>query len=367
MLKRTIVAAAVVAVTQIVAGAAIAESPEATRAREQLEPYRQLPKFQPPGEAFDARACMKGKSILSIPASSAVPFIKTIQESIEKLAGEIGFTYKAWENQGQVIQWVQGFDYAINNKFQLIEMLAGADPRFVEPQVKAAKAAGLLVVAAHLTGYEQPMPGGVTGVVPIDYKRAGGLLADWAIWKTDGKVDAAVMGVSDVLSTDSMFGGVKEEFSKCPNCKANYLNVTIPEMAVKTQSTAQGALTADPNINYMIPIYDVLSQWVVPAVTISGRQDKVKVVTFNGTPFALTMVQDGKVEMDIGENLDWIGHAVVDAEMRMICGLPAVTDPKIPLLIFDKGNADSAGKPAQVSTGYGDAYLAGYRQLWKLK
>jgi ribose transport system substrate-binding protein len=224
-----------------------------------------------------------------------------------------------------------------------------------------------MVVAAHLTGYEQPIPGGVNAVVPIDYKRAGGLLADWAIWKTDGKANASVMGVSDVLSTDSMFSGVKEEFAKCPNCKTNYLNVSIPDMVSKTQTMAQGALTADPNIDYMIPIYDVLSQWVVPAVTISGRQDKVKVVTFNGTPFALTMVQDGKIEMDIGENLDWIGHAVVDAEMRLICGLPAVADPKIPLLIFDKSNADSAGKPAQVSTGYGDAYVAGYRQLWKLK
>jgi ribose transport system substrate-binding protein len=366
-MNRTIVAASLLVITQMLTDAATAESPEAARAREQLEPYRQLPKFQASGEAFDARACMKGKSILSIPASSAVPFIKTIQESIEKLASEIGFTYKPWENQGQVTQWVQGFDYAINNKFQLIEMLAGADPRFVEPQIKAAKAAGLLVVAAHLTGYEQPPPGGVTGVVPIDYKRAGGLLADWAIWKTDGKVDAGVMGVSDVLSTDSMFSGFKEEFAKCPNCRANYLNVTIPEMAVKTQSMAQGALTADPSINYMIPIYDVLSQWVVPAVTISARQDKVKIATFNGTPFALTMVQNGKIEMDIGENLDWIGHAVLDAEMRMICGLPAVKDPKIPLLIFDKSNADSAGKPAKVSTGYGEEYLGGYRQLWKLQ
>jgi ribose transport system substrate-binding protein len=164
-----------------------------------------------------------------------------------------------------------------------------------------------------------------------------------------------------------MFSGIKEEFAKCPNCKANYLNVTIPEMAVKTQSMAQGALTADPSINYMIPIYDVLSQWVVPAVTISARQDKVKVVTFNGTPFAIGLVQEGKVDVDIGENLDWIGHAVVDAEMRMLCGLPIVKDPKIPLLIFDKSNADSAGKPAKVSTGYGEEYLGGYRQLWKLQ
>ena len=53
--------------------------------------------------------------------------------------------------------------------------------------------------------------------------------------------------------------------------------------------------------------------------------------------------------------------------MRMICGLPTVKDPKIPLLIFDKSNADTAGKPAKVSTGYGDAYIAGYRKLWKMQ
>ena len=118
--------------------------------------------------------------------------------------------------------------------------MAGADPRFLEPQVKAAEAAGLKVVAAHLTGYEQPIPGGVTGVVPIDYKRAGALLADWAIWKTDGKANAIVVGINDVLSTDSMMSGIKEEFAKCANCKLSYVNVTIPEMATKTQTNVQG-------------------------------------------------------------------------------------------------------------------------------
>jgi ribose transport system substrate-binding protein len=366
-MKGSLLAATVVAAVQLFAGAAFAESPEAAKAREQLEPYRNLPTFQPPGEAFDAAACMKDKAILTIPASSAVPFIKTIQATMSKVAKDVGFNLKVWENQGQPTQWVQGFDYAINNKFNLIDLLAGADPRFVEPQVKAAEAAGLKVVASHLTGYEQPLPGGVSGVVPIDYKRAGALLADWAIWKTDGKVNAIVVGVSDVLSTDSMFSGIKEEFAKCPNCKASYINVSIPEMATKTQTNVQSALTADPSVNYVIPIYDVLTQWVVPAVTITGRTDKVKVATFNGTPFAIGMVQEGKIEVDIGENLDWIGRAVIDAEMRMLCGLPTVKDPKIPLLIFDKSNADTAGKPPQVNTGYGDAYVDGYRKLWMLR
>ncbi len=366
-MKRSIAVASLVAALQLLASAALAESAVAARAREQLEPYRKQPTFQAPGEAFDAAACMKGKSILTIPASSAVPFIKTIQDSMSKIAEKIGFKLKIWENQGQPTQWVQGFDYAINNKFNLIDLMAGADPRFVEPQVKAAEAAGLKVVAAHLTGYEQPIPAGVSGVVPIDYKKAGALLADWAIWKTDGHANAVVIGINDVLSTDSMMSGIKEEFAKCPQCKMKYINVTIPEMATKTQTNVQAALTADPSVNFVIPIYDVLTQWVVPAVTITGKRDTVKIATFNGTPFAIGLVQQGKVDLDIGENLDWIAHAVLDSEMRMICGLPAVKDPKIPLLIFDKSNADSAGRPPKVNTGYGDAYVGDYAKLWKLK
>jgi ribose transport system substrate-binding protein len=365
-MKRSLLVAGIAAAIQLAAGAALAETPEAAAAKAQLEPYRHLPKFEAPGEAFDAAACMKDKSIVSIPASSAVPFLKTIQATMSQVAKDVGFNLKIWENQGQPTQWVQGFDFATNNKYNLVDLLAGADPRFLEPQVKAAKAAGLKVVASHLTGYEQPLPGGVNAVVPIDYKRAGALLADWAIWKTDGKANAIVIGINDVLSTDSMMSGIKEEFAKCSTCKFTYVNVTIPEMATKTQTNVQAALTGDPSVNFVIPIYDVLSQWVVPAITITGRTDKVKVATFNGTPFAIGMVQEGKIDLDVGENLDWIGRAVVDAEMRMLCGLPEVKDPKIPLLIFDKDNADTAGKPPQVSTGCGDAYIAGYRSLWKL-
>ena len=81
-MKRCIAVSSLVAALQLIAAAALAESPDATRAKEQLEPYRQLPKFQAPGEAFDAAACMKDKSILTIPASSAVPFIKTIQTTM---------------------------------------------------------------------------------------------------------------------------------------------------------------------------------------------------------------------------------------------------------------------------------------------
>jgi ribose transport system substrate-binding protein len=349
------------------ASAARAESPEAARADQQLEPYRSLPTFEAAGAAFDARSCMKGKRILGIPVSSANPFTKNINTAMANVAKEVGFTFTAWENQGQPSQWVQGMNYATNNKYDLIDLLGGTDPKVLAPQVKAATDAGIKVIASHYSGFEQPVPPGASGVVPIDYLKAGQLLADWAIAKTDGSANALVIVSTEVNSTESMINGIKDEFEKhCKNCKYKIINVPVPEWSTKIQSNVQSSLLGDPSISYIIPIYDSMSQFVVPAVTITGKGGSVKIATFNGTPFVLGLVQQGQVEMDIGESLDWIGHAVMDAEMRILCGLGEIKDPKIPFYIFDKSNADSAGKPPQLSTGYGNTYIEGYRKLWQL-
>ncbi len=47
----------------------------------------------------------------------------------------------------------------------------------------------------------------------------------------------------------------------------------------------------------------------------------MKVATFNGTPFVLDFIQQGSVDMDIGESLDWIAYATVDGHLRDLCGL----------------------------------------------
>lgn len=356
-----------VALLTLTATVVHAESPEATRAKQQLDAYRGLPEFVAAGPGFDAKKCMAGKSILGIPVSSANPFTKNINKAMGDVANKIGFKFTEWENQGQPSQWVQGMDYALNNKYDLIDLLGGTDPRVLAPQVKAATAAGIKVIASHYSGFEQPAPPGASGVVAIDYFKAGQLLADWAIWKTDGRVNALVIVSSEVNSTDSMINGIKEEFEKhCTSCKYKIVNAPVPEWSTKIQPTVQSALIGDATLNYIIPIYDSMSQFVVPAITITGKQDQVKIATFNGTPFVLGLLQEGKIEMDIGENLDWIGHAIMDAEMRILCGLPEIKDPKIPFYIFDQANADSAGKPPKLSTGYGDAYNKGYTKLWKL-
>ena len=141
----------------------------------------------------------------------------------------------------------------------------------------------------------------------------------------------------------------------------------VPEWATRIQPAVQSAILANPDLNYILPIYDSMSQFVVPAITITNARDRVKIATFNGTPFVLRMVQDGQVEMNIGENLDWIGRAIIDAEMRGLCGLELVKDPHIPLYIFDSSNVHTAGKPPMPSIGYGMDYIVEYEKLWGLR
>ncbi|MEO8631003.1 MAG: substrate-binding domain-containing protein, partial [Betaproteobacteria bacterium] len=208
------------ALLSLIAAGAHAESADAKRANEQLAPFKSLPKFVAAGPEFDAKKCMAGKSIIGIPVSSANPFTKNINKAMGDVAKKVGYKFTAWENQGQPSQWVQGMDYALNNKYNLIDLLGGTDPRVLAPQVKAATGAGIKVIASHYNGFEQAAPPGVDGVVGIDYLTAGKLLADWAIAKTDGKVNALVIVSSEVYSTESMINGIKEEFDKhCKSCK----------------------------------------------------------------------------------------------------------------------------------------------------
>jgi ribose transport system substrate-binding protein len=334
----------------------------------QIEPFTKKPEFVAAGPAFDAQACMKGKSILSIPVSSANPFTANIEKAMQAAAKKVGFKFVTWENQGQSSQWVQGMDTALNQKFDLIDLLAGTDPRVLVPQVQAAKAAKIPVIASHYSGVEQTaeVEKFSDGDVPIDYAKAGSLLVDWAVVKTKGHMNALVLIATGALSTDSMMSGITSELKHCDDCKTKVMNFPVVDWGTRITPGVQAALSADPTINYIIVIYDSMSQFVTPAVTITGREGKLGVDAFNGTPFVLGLVQQGKVEMDIGENLDWIGHAIIDAEMRRLCGLPLAKDPKIPFYIFTSANAKEAGTPPQLSQGYGDAYVKGYADLWKL-
>ena len=114
----------------------------------------------------------------------------------------------------------------------------------------------------------------------------GGVLADWAAVHSDGKARIIVVKSEEVLPTAPLVAGIHDELKKnCPGCEVvQEINVGITEWGTKIQSSVQSALLAHPDVDYVFPIYDSMSQFVVPAITLTGRSGKVKIATARRHP-----------------------------------------------------------------------------------
>ncbi len=368
MKKRVLTLTAVLALAAVTIAAALAASAGGPAgATANLNKYRGVPKFVAPGPAFDARAKARGKTVFVIPASSQIPFVSTIASHMKEIAGDVGVRYTVWQNQGQPSQWVQGMNAAVSQRASAIVLLAGIDPAALQPQIKAAKAKGIPTIVAHLYDDKQAPAPNVGGLVNIPYNLAGRLIADQAIADTNGKANALVVTINQVKSTVPMVAGIRAEFAKyCSGCDLKFTDVTIADVATKIQPNVQAALTADPDLNYVIALYDSAEvPFASAAIRAAGRVGKVKIATFNGTPEILKEVKKGDiVAMDVGENLDWIAHAIMDQSMRIMGGLKPVRNARVPVRVFDEANIDQAGP--KFTSGWGTSYRPGYRKLWGL-
>jgi ribose transport system substrate-binding protein len=355
----------------VFAGPAMADavSDGLAQAKANLVKYTSTPEFVAPGEPFDAKACAAGKKQMSIPNNSANPFLKGIIDRMKAAGAEVGLEVVEGQNQGTPAEWVQQVELATRDKYDIIDLISGIDPGSIEPSLQAAKDAGVKVMTSHFydpTFEQNPV---VSSSLTIGFGEVGRILADWATVVTEGNPQIAIVVSRDVPPTIPLV----EEFTKelaavAPNGRiVQEINVGVTEWGTKIQPGVQAALQANPDINVVIPIYDSMSQFVVPAIRLVGKTGQVKVGTFNGTPFVLDYIQSGEVDMDIGESLDWIAYATIDGHLRDACGLPTPTALNVPFYIFDKNNAATAGTPAQFDTGYGDAYKSGFRKLWGLE
>lgn len=337
-------------------------------AQELVDQYSQKPEFVPPGEPFDARQEMRGKKVMSIPVSSEIPITQVLEQTMATQAERIGFQFRHWQNQGNPDQWIQGINTAVSQEFDVIDLLA-IDPSLVKPQIDKAREAGIKVISTHFAGFGWEPPPYIDGAVRLPYHEVGRILAAWAIVQTDGEADALAIIADDLVSTEDVVAGMEEEFeANCPDCQLETANVPTTEWATGVQNEVANGIRRNPNLNYLIPIYDAMTQFATAGVQVAGKAGEIPMDTFNGTPFALELVADGKVQMNLGENEDWIGRAMLDAAMRAAAGLevPDNDYEGSPLYIFTEENVADAGTPPKPDEGYGQEYRAGFDELWGL-
>ena len=138
--------------------------------------------------------------------------------------------------------------------------------------------------------------------------------------RTRGKCRRTIITSNNYANSQPTATGLKQEFSQdCPSCKLTYANVNGPDWATKIQPLVSAALTRDPNLNFVIPVFDRMLEYVVPAVTTKGAIGKVRAGSWNGTPAILDLIRTGKmVPVDVGENPADIAAASLDQSMRVM-------------------------------------------------
>lgn len=343
-------------------------SPDAAAHLKQvLAGYMGPAKFTPPAPPIDP-APLKGKLIFTIPVSTAIPWCDVVDRQIEDFGKRLGLKIEIWQNNAQLGQWVQGFNTAISHHAALINISCGLDPATVTPQIKQAIAQGIPVVAGHNYTLGQETLPELSGIVYGNYIEAAKLESDWVMLQTSGKADVLVITSPSTANSPYIQKTIEAEFAKyCPSCKLRFIGVNAPDWPTKIEPQVRSAILADHDLNYVIPIYDGMTQFVASAIIATGAGDRVKIATFNALPAVLDMIRTGDiVTFEVGEDTTWLAGAILDQDMRVLLKKPLVPDYAAGLRVFTKQNVAEAGVPAKFGQGYGNSALTGYEALWGL-
>lgn len=359
------------------AGTNAASSADIAYSAAEVKKYMGAPSFTPPEGAvpFDASK-LRGKRVFYVGIGTQFQLQKVNIPIMKSALARYGIKMDVFENQGTPAEWAKGVQQGVSQRYDAI-FLQGNNPQYFAPSVTLANKAGIPVVPAWDRTPANPPTKGLTlfGDVFAPDQLAGKLQADWVIADARGKkVHALVVTSSDDLIAPPQVKILKQEFAqRCGSaCKVTVVDVPVAQWAQKMQSAVQSALRSNPDINYVLPNYTAMQQFVVPAIQAVGGTGRIKSVGYNGTPFGLDMIRQGNiVAMDVGMDLQCINMATVDNVMRALAGLKPVENVdrttgwgSMPVRIWVKSNVDQAGVPAAFFKGYGGGCADYYKRSW---
>lgn len=334
-------------------------------AKAAVDKYKSVPVFVPPGPSLDLTP-LRGKFVFSVPVSSAIPFLANVLQGEAQAAKTAGVKYKDCPNQGTPPEWGQCITQGIGQKANLISDF-GITPALIGPQLLQAKSAGIPVIEAGLDNRGK-IPSGFAAIVDQDLVLPGQLMADYSIVYRSGKVNAVVIHTSDFTGDDLLVNAIQAEFKKrCgTSCKVRVIDVPVGDWGTKVQGELQSAIVGDPGVNIAILAYDAMVANGLAGIRGANAADRVKVVTYNGTPSVLKLIgQPGSpVIMNIGQPTFWIGWNDMDQAFRVMLHKAPGKHPANPVRIFDASNRAQLGSNPAPASGYGTSYIAGYKKLW---
>jgi ribose transport system substrate-binding protein len=301
-----------------------------------LTAYAQQPGF---GKAGSPKVAVVVKTL------TGDVFQVKMAEAARDRAKALGATAEIYQAGGQtaVQQMVNIIEDLIQKKVDII-IISPLDRKAVVPAFEEAKKAGIQVVL---------MDQGADGqdyatLVATDNYKAGAIAADYVkkVLNGEGKV-LVVEGAPGSEAGDRRRDGFKENVVKDSKIQivGSQSGSWTTEGAMKAM---ENMLQAHPDVNLVYSCSDVMLAGVMEALKAAGLQDKVKVMSFDGSMVGIEAIKNGTVIGDMAQYPVRQGTLAADIGMGLWHGtidaksLPKYIDTGTGLITKD--NADEAAK-----------------------
>jgi hypothetical protein len=317
--------------------------------------------FAYPGDAFDASAA-SGKKVAMISINDQIPVLKQWTDTIAAGLESQGVKVTQKSDAGGVIDPLpKFFAQAVTDKVDLI--ITNAVPAALIP---LADLGDIPVMTTNQTAAPGvAVAAGIAADPSFDYTIAASLMADWFCVTGAGAGNAVVWGSEGQASSPVMIEVIKARVAEiCPSAKVDYQDAPLASWFDGTlDGVAKNAVTADPTITHLMPIYDGMSFATGAGLTAAGSTAIQS--SFNMTPAVAAAIGTSSVKMDVGCPNDWFSYATVDAGLRLLTGNAVPTNYGITCKVFDESNIASIDATVENSVNwYGIDFAAEFAKYW---
>jgi hypothetical protein len=317
--------------------------------------------FAYPGDAFDASAA-SGKKVAMISINDQIPVLKQWTDTIAAGLESQGVTVTQKSDAGGVIDPLpKFFAQAVTDQVDLI--ITNAVPAALIPLTDL----GDIPV---MTTNQTAAPGvavadGIAADPSFDYTIAASLMADWFCVTGAGAGNAVVWGSEGQASSPIMIDTIKARVAEvCPDAKVDYQDAPLATWFDGTlDGVAKNAVTADPTITHLMPIYDGMT--IATGAGLDAAGSAAIQSSFNMTPAVAAGIGTSSVKMDVGCPNDWFSYATVDAGLRLLTGNAVPDNYGITCKVFDESNIGSIDATVENSVNwYGIDFAAEFAKFW---
>jgi ribose transport system substrate-binding protein len=332
---------------------------------------RPLPTSSPkpqPGKKVWVLSCSQAAEGCQVPAAGAAEAGKMI-----------GWKMTVFDGKGDPATYAKGVRSAIAAKADGI-ILVSIDCAAIKAPLDEAHKAGIKIFGFYGIDCNDPFAGGGKKQFDgqVDYGKKYGsfteavedryarLIADYTIWKTNGKANIIAVTEDDIAVVHYIWRGYLKWIARdCPDCRVTKLPIALSDLIQgKLQGKVQAALTKNPTANVVFAPYDAaITGGVAAAVQGSGRDKQILLTGGEGLTPNIEMIRKGQgQDFAAGGPPRWAGFATVDGLNRIFHGQPTV-DEGIGQAVIDKDH----NLPTKTSYYDGKSeYVANFKKIWGL-